>query len=281
MSKVEVTRTTALYPTSVFVQWSIEFDGTSDILVDVSRSGSPSGPWEPIATGLRDAYNLVDDQFHLPPAPPSGVNGREPVNLFSLSREIFYMVTVTPLSPGAISFSSTPTPVEPGLDKRTRLLKRKLLHDLSVAFKRLNGIPLTVLKRRRWGTRCTSCWDPVLREATQEHCRSCYGTSFEGGYWQQVRVRGRREVGAVQTQLTAQGESDVKYSDFLLLDFPRVEYKDIIVDLRTNSRYEVQRMTPTELKGVTIHQKVATSLLGRNAVEYEVPIDLTETPGLY
>lgn len=281
MSRVSITRTTALYPSQVFVQWDVVSDENGTFLVDVFRSGGPNGPWESIAVGLRDAYNVIDDRFGLPPGPPSNANGREPLNLFSLSREIFYMVTVTPPSGSTNAFSSPATPVEPGLDRRTRLLKRKLLRDLSVGFKHLNGVPFALLKRRRWGPRCPECWDPVLHEATREHCPECFGTGFQDGYWRQVRVRGRREAASTQTQLTAHGESDVKYADFIVLDFPRLEYKDLVIDLRSNDRYEIQRTSSTELKGITVHQKLATSLLGRNSVEYEVPVDVIENPGLY
>lgn len=281
MSSVAITRTTALYPTRVFIQWDVQSDESGPFLVDVFRAGGPAGPWEAVAEGLREAYNFVDDRFDLPPSPPSNANGREPVTLFSLSRDVFYTVTVTPPSGTSAAFSSRPVSVEPGLDKRTRLLKRKLLRDLSVGFRRLNGVPLSLLKRRRWGPRCPACWDPTLREATREHCPTCFGTGFEGGYWAPIRVRGRREAATVQTQLSAHGETDVEFADFILLDFPRLEYKDVVIDLRSGDRYEVQRMTPTELKGVTVHQKLTASLLGRNSVEYEVPVDLVESPGLY
>lgn len=283
MSQATITRTVALYPTRVFIQWDVQSDESGLFFVDVFRAGGPAGPWEAVAVGLREAYNFVDEQFDLPPpsSPPSNPNGREPVTLFSLSRDIFYMVTITPPSGTPEAFSSRPVPIEPGLDKRTRLLKRKLLRDLSVGFKRLNGVPLSLLKRRRWGPRCPDCWDPTLREATMEHCPTCFGTGFERGYWAPVQARGRREAATVQTQLSAHGETDVEYADFLLLDFPRLEYKDVVIDLRSGDRYEVQRMTPTQLKGVTVHQKLTASLLGRNSIEYEVPVDLIESPGLY
>lgn len=279
MSTVQVTRTTALYPSRVFVQWHVDTDEAGSFFVDVERSGAPDGPWEPIASGLRDAYNYVDDKFGLPPGTPISPNGREALNLFSLSREVYYRVTVT--APSGARFSSEPTPIEPGLDTRTRLLKRKLLRDLAVGFRRLNGIQLVVLKRKRWGERCSSCWDPVLREATIEHCLECFGTSFAGGYWTPTSVRGRREAAPVQTQLTSHGDSDVKFADFLVLDYPHIEYKDLIVDVRRNERYEVQRMTPTELKSVIVHQKLTTSLLSRSSVEYKVLVDLATTPHLY
>lgn len=276
MNKVRVTKTTALYPNGVFVQWDIESDEIGPFFVDVARSGSPEGPWEAIVTATRDAYSYLDDQFNLPP----GTN-REGVNQLSLSRTIYYRVTVVPPSGINSAFESEPTPVEPHLDRRTRLLKRKIQRDQAVGYKRLNGIPLIVVKRRRWGDRCPVCYDPITKQATHEHCPTCYGTSFVGGYWAPVAIRGRREAAAVQTQMTGHGDSDIKIADFNVLDYPLIEYKDLIIDLVRNDRYEVQRVHETELKSVPVHQKVTASLLSRSSVEYSLRVDPLTTPSLY
>jgi hypothetical protein len=196
VSSVSITRTTALYPTKVFVQWDVASDESGSFFVDVSRAGGPAGPWESIAVGLREAYNFVDEAFSLPPSPPSNANGREPVNLFSLSKEIFYKVTVTPPSGGSSAFSSPPVPVEPGLDKRTRLLKRKLLRDLSVGFRRLNGVPLSLLKRRRWGPRCP---DLLGSNAARGHARALPDLLRH-------RVRGRLLVPCSRTRAEGGGD---------------------------------------------------------------------------
>lgn len=280
MSEVRITRTTALFPTAVFIQWNVESDESGAFFVDIARAEGPNGPWESIASGLRDAYNFVDNQFNLPPAEPRSP-GREGVNLFSLARVIYYQLTVTPPSGSASAFMSTPTPVEPGLDRRTRLFKRKILHDQAVGYRRLNGIPLIVLKRKRWGDRCPQCYDPVTKESTLEHCLVCYGTTFVGGYWAPTLIRGRREAAAVETHMTSHGDSDTKMDDFNILDYPHVEFKDIIVDLVRNERYQVQRTHQTELKSVTVHQKITTSHLAHNSVEYQLTVDPTNIPPLY
>ena len=280
MAEVLITRTTALFPTAVFIQWDVTSEESGAFFVDIARSESPSGPWESIATGLREAYNFVDDRFNLPPADPANA-GREGVNLFSLARVIYYQVTVIPPSGSAGAFVSEPTPVEPGLDRRTRLFKRKILHDQAVGYRRLNGIPLIVLKRKRWGDRCPKCYDPVTKESTLEHCTVCYGTTFVGGYWAPTLIRGRREAATVESQMTSHGDSDTKLADFNILDYPNVEYKDLIIDLVRNDRYQVQRTHHTELKSVTVHQKLVASLLGRNSVEYKLLVDPTAIPPLY
>ncbi len=279
MASVEITRTTALFPSAVFVQWNIAADETGTHLVDLYRSGSPEGPWESVAASMADAYNCLDNRFNLPPPPPGGA--RDGLNLFSLSREVYYQVVVTPPSGPANVFSSPPRPIEPGLDVRTRNLKRKLLRDMAVGFKHLNGIPLIVLKRRHWGTRCPVCVDPVTHESVLEHCTTCFGTGFTGGYWSPVLIRGRRSTAPVQTQMTAHGDSDTKVVAFTILDYPHVEYKDIIVDLQRNDRYQIQMVASTELKSVIVHQVATASLLGRNSIEYSLLVDPTSTPPLY
>jgi hypothetical protein len=278
MGTVSITRTTPLFPSAVFIQWDVVPDAPGEFLVDIDRSGSPDGPWEAIGIALRDAYSFLDEHFNLPPPENPGAE-QAGLNFFSLSRDVYYRVTVTP--DGGTAFASAPTPIEPGLDRRTRLLKRKMMRDAGLGFNKLNGIPLAILKRRHWGMRCDYCYDSTLREATIEHCPTCLGTSFEGGYWSPVIIHGRRTPAPVQTQLTSHGDSDVKVLNFVILDYPHIEYKDVIVDLRRNNRYIAQVITSTELRGVPVHQVVSASELGRNSVEFSIDVDPYATPPLY
>lgn len=281
MASVTVTRTTPLFPDAVFVQWDIQPDESGTHLVQLFRAGGPEGPWEPVMQAPQPGvYCFVDDQFNLPPSDRTGVP-REGANLFSLSREVYYQIQVTPPSGPTNQFVSDPTPIEPSLDVRTRLLKRKILFDESLGFRVLNGIQIMALKRRRWGTRCPICYDLVLGESTQEHCAVCYGTSFEGGYWAPSLIRGRRTPGPAHQQMTGHGDSQVKKVTFTVLDYPHLEPKDILVDLRRNERYIVEIVSPTELKTVVVHQTITASLIAHDAVEYSITVDPYTTPPLY
>lgn len=280
MASVEINRTTALYPNAVFVQWSIDPDENDStfFIVTLSRAGGPEGPWEVVADSLRDAYQFLDKDFNLPPPELAGEE-RSGLQFFSMSRDVYYQVTVTP--PSGASFSSAPTPMEPGLDRRTRLFKRKILRDEATAFRNLNGIPIVALKRRHWGTRCRDCYDSGLREGTKEHCLRCFSTTFEGGYWTPTSVRGRRSTAPVQTQVAATGNSELKIVTFLILDYPHMEKDDLLVDLRRNERFIIRMVATTELKTVPVHQTITASYLEHGAVEYEILVDPRTSPSLY
>lgn len=280
LPSVNITRTTALFPSAVFIQWDVDCDESGSFAIEVHRAGAPEGPWECAGDGLRDAYNYVDKFFNLPPGERYN-DIHSGLNLFSLSRQVYYKVVVTPPSGVENQFESPPVAIEPGLDRRTRLFKRKILRDEATAFRHLNGIQLVALKRKNWGVRCRDCWDPVTRDGTREHCRRCYGTTFEGGYWEPVAIRGRRTPGAVEAQMTPHGDSEVRYVNFLTLDYPHLEYKDLIIDVARNDRFIIQRAVSTELKTVTVHQTLTASLIARDAVEYKVPVDPATVPPLY
>jgi hypothetical protein len=81
--------------------------------------------------------------------------------------------------------------------------------------------------------------------------------------------------------MTAHGESDTKRVTFTVLDYPHIEKEDLLIDLRRNDRYIVEMVTPTELKGVVVHQSVTASLIARDAVEYKLLVDPANTPALY
>lgn len=280
LANAEINRTTALFPNAIFVQWTITPDSNTSgpFIVKLARSGAPEGPWETVADSLLDTYQYLDKDFNLPPPDFVG-DERSGLQMFSLSRDVYYQITVIP--PTGPTFTSDPTPVEPGLDRRTRLFKRKILHDESTAFKHLNGIPIIALKRRHWGTRCRDCYDSDLREGTKEHCARCYGTTFEGGYWAPLSIRGRRSTQPVQTQMTSKGKSEQKVVTFTLLDYPHLEQDDVLVDLRRNERFIVRLVSPTELKTVIVHQAITASYIEHGAVEYDIKVDPRTVPSLY
>jgi hypothetical protein len=274
-----ITKTTALFPSRIFLQWDLIDPSESGVyVVDVERSEAPEGPWLTIAHALSNAFHYVDDLLLNLPADQVSKEG---LNLFSVQRNVYYRVIVTPPSGRNNAVTSDARSIEPGLDKNARLLKRKILRDETVAFQRLNGIELMVLKKKHWGYRCTDCFDPVTKDIILEHCSNCYGTGFVEGYATPIKIRGRIAPQPTQTQISPHGMLETTHTRLTVLDYPELEPGDLVVDLRRNDRYVVKQVTPTTLKTVTVHQVATVSLLARDAVEYEIKVDPYTSPSLY
>ena len=272
---VEITRLLPLFPRGVFLQWDlINPTETGSFSFSVYRSGSPEGPWEPLVLGGTDIYNYSDV------LPVVSTQAAEAINQLSLTRGIFYRVTVTPPS-GCDNEVEVVSVVEPRLEGTQRLLKRKILRDESITFKKLNGVEIAVVKRMHWGPRCTKCWDKTTKAVVRANCITCYGTGFAPGYFTPVLTLGRRGTLPAAKQIAPQGIAEFRPTQVTILDAPKVEPDDVLVFLKDNKRFVVRSVIQTELKTVTVHQKLEVSELARSSVEYRLVVDPSRIPPLF
>ena len=272
---IQITRLLPLFPRGIFLQWDlIDPTETGSYCFDIYRSGSPEGPWEPLQLGGADTYNFSDV------IPTTSTQAAETINQLSLTRGIFYRVVATPPS-GADNQVEVVSVVEPRLDGVQRLLKRKILRDESLMFRKLNGVEIAVVKRMHWGPRCTKCWDKTTKTVTRANCVTCFGTGFSPGYFAPILTLGRRGTIPAAKQLAPQGVSEYRPTQVTILDAPKVEPDDVLVFLKDNKRFVVKAVIQTELKTVAVHQKLEVSELARSSVEYRLVVDPSRIPPLF
>jgi hypothetical protein len=271
-----ITKVTPLYPRRIFIQWDLlnpTEDGTYTF--KIQRSGSSEGEWEMLEPGLQNGFSYVDD-FTKPVLDDNAV-----AHPFSLQRQFYYRVTGIPPSGCTNQAVSEPHSLEPEIPPIQRGLRRKLRYEETRIWKAYNGVRLALLKRRQWGVRCPDCYDDTTKASTKDHCLTCYGTSFVGGYWAPVIVYGRIHPPLnVQAQTTQRDKNESAQQMITTLDVPLLQDDDLIVETDTNQRHIVRRKTQTELKRHPVHQQLTTSLLERGAIEYDLPVDLRATPPL-
>lgn len=292
-----ITRILPGYPTKVDLQWDLEaVTESGTFLFDVERSGSTEGPWTAIATGL--TATTYTDQLD-----------QEEANVLSLARDIYYRIRVVPPSGATNEFYSVvvnldgqaqlevrdpqpaigytvstdaqvEVPPTTGLAPRPdhrgfrRLLRRKIRREEEILFRKLAGIEFFLLKRRHFGVRCTECYDEATREVLETRCGTCYGTSWEGGFFDPVEILGRRLASQVQTDQGPNTKDDLNFTRIQVLDFPRVDEGDLLVEKYHNRRFLVKQRYFTSLKTIPVHQTLSVSELGRKAVEYDIPLSL-------
>ena len=276
---VTITRMLPFYPNGVFLQWSLDEAVESGAYVaTVYRSGSPAGPWELCADDLVEEYHYLDA---LPPAPNTNpLITTEEVTQLSLSLSIYYRIRITPPS-GPDNAVEAIRAVEAELTGRQRLIKRKLLRDESVLLAKYNGVPVAILKKKHWGTRCPKCYDKASKESIRSSCRTCFGTTFVDGYFAPMITLAKRATTPNQVGMTPQGKAEIATTRVTLLDLPAVQDDDILVFLRDNRRFITKRMLPTELQTVTVHQVLEVSELPRSHVVYAVKVDPNMNPQLF
>lgn len=282
------------FPRNVILQW--EFDQpppSGTYTFEIQRSGSPGGPWTVTGTVI-DTYTFNDDLRS------------EEANILSLTRELYYRIKttvngeevyspITNIDGQRETIAYGPTPVvgftieenkQPeaapttGLQthplesqpRRLRLLRRKILRDEYIRLRRLNGIVFALLKRRHFGVRCPKCYDSLTREVINSRCTTCYGTSWVGGYFSPIDVLGAVLPTPVNTEISPQTKDDVNLLRIQLLDFPKVNEGDILAARSNNSRYLVKQRYSTKIKLLDVHQTVTVSELGKNAIEYNIPV---------
>jgi hypothetical protein len=269
---VEIVKVTPLYPKKVLLQWDIQDPpAAGSYTFTIERSGSTSGPWTLVVAGLQNTYNYFDDF--------STLTKEHDINLLSLQRNVYYRITAAPPTGSAVT--SEPHGFEPSeLSPMARGLRRRLRHDQLITYKKINGVKLAISKRRRWGPRCTVCFDPVSKAALHSHCEACYGTGFADGYWTSVIMWGRISPDKVAVQGAPAGVVESSGHVITLLDVPRLQDDDLITELDTNRRYVVRRQLQTELRRYPVHQQVQVSQLSRNAVEYLIAVDSSLSPPL-
>ena len=254
-----ITKVTPIFPARNFVQWTVEDPDNVILQFEVLRSGSPGGPFEIISDILLDSVYFYTDT--------------SPHN-YGLTTRIWYRVKAIPTSgvPNAVLSD----PVSAGaLARDTRAkIARKARYDLGVGLQRLNGVEMYVLKRKRFGQRCSTCYNEETKDVVISHCAECYGTSFDGGYHTPLQVWGKFDPAVVHAAFDRSGDTEMAVHGITMQDYPEVEADDVLVERRTNRRFIVQKKVPTEASRIPVHQDLQVSELSRSAVEYAVTVTI-------
>ena len=259
--KVTITRVLPVYPHEVFVQWTLENPENAAYTFKVYRSGSPEGPFEQVSDEIRDNNFFYIDR---------------PVAQLNLTSRAWYLVQAIPETGPDNSATSAAKTAEHDEQKYRGRIGRKARYDLGIQLKRLSGVKVVFLKRKRFGKRCADCYNEQTKDVLLSHCGTCYGTSFDGGYHDPVQGWAKLDPAVVSQRADTTGKTDAAMFGATMLDYPLLEAEDVVVETRTNRRFMVRQKVPTEASRVTVHQDLQVSELSRADVVYTLKLDLVE-----
>jgi hypothetical protein len=259
MLPIERLRVRSLDVDSNEVTWGIAGSSMEDALdytFQVFRSESPEGPFEPITQTFEDRYIFVDRRL------PAG----------DKFRQIWYRLRVTKKggqTPVFEDFGPVCRQAEP--DLVANYIRRMELTLFTQATARLCWL----FKRRTFGARCPSCWDPVSGKKARANCLTCYQTGFLRGYlnpievWIQIDPAAKAQQN--QGQQAAQHTATTARTSF----YPNIVPGDVIVEAE-NKRWRVDKVTQSERLRTPIKQELVLLQINDTDIEYKLPINLDE-----
>lgn len=249
-----------VYPTHMYIQWTVEDRESALSGVNILRSESQAGPFNTIAALSPTEYSYTDSE----------------VNLLGLTRSYWYIIKANSVHNTAEFVLSDPKTTEYELKGHRAKVARKARRDLKIQLERLNGVPILILKRRSFGPRCTECFNSITSDALYSHCNTCYGTTYMDGYHDPVYTHGKIDPVSVQESTGASGPNQSAMTGLTIAEYPVVEINDIIVEAKTNRRFKVMRKIQSESSRVLVHQDLQISELSRAGIEYDVPVRLEQ-----
>jgi hypothetical protein len=261
--KPEIISVINVYPEFAHIQWTVDDPNGLAGSIQVLRSTSPDGVFEELATVPAGSYFYRDTD-------PGARDG--------FSHKLYYRIRVeSNKTPGEYVFSEPRMFDEDKIYQtnphRARLV-RVARRNLKVTLERLNGTPYMLLKRKLFGAKCTTCFNPATQDVMLSRCGECYGTTNVGGYCDPIKTWLRVEPDNISQNFGIGGSSSSNVIGAIALDYPKIDAGDILVNCYKNSRFSVIKVTNTSSSEVLVHQELSLSELTRFDIAYSIPVSL-------
>jgi hypothetical protein len=238
----------------MLVEWEIA-DTTEDIAeygFDVYRSEAEHGPYQRMTPrSLVDRYSFADLT-----APTQ-----------NYIRELWYVVRVTHIASGEY-FEHRQTSKRGQPSAFAMQIQRNSLQQFRV----FNGRWLYLYPTRTFGYKCPSCTDDLTGITSVADCRTCYGTTYTGGFHYPVKFLGQIDGTELAEQLSDQNQGQVLTFQLRTpTASPMLKPGDLIVDDH-NERYRITKTSTTSMRGIPLHYEAAMVWCPHSDILYTVPL---------
>jgi len=239
--------------------WASHEEDEDDYTVTVYRSenlgasGSLTNYTE-VATVDADEYTYED----------TAVSG-----LYHPGRTWYYKLLLTNTETSATSHL-TPTPLYKYYESDDYAYNR-IVYLKNLVIQKKSGRTYYLIKRRSWGTRCTTCWDSTLMRVTDPDCTECHGTGWVGGYFDPLSFKAMMTPSPNYNQITMFGEWRPSDSLLIMLNYPILTTRDVLVD-DGNVRWAVKNVRKVEKLGYIIEQQAQVTRISEDDPVYDIEI---------
>lgn len=257
-----------LYPQwykQITVEWSVPVE-FGECRFNVYFSQSESGPFQKINIDLIDGTFLSD------------LSTRE----YSKFDKGWYYVEAILLEKNNAVLSSPPITWDTAQTNWVKRRSDEIQRREYILLDKFTGISSYLFRRLAYGKRCPECWDAVNEQIRKDHCSTCIGTGFEGGYFPPAPMKVQYEITPNSRDKVYFGKMESNQLGAWTIGVPVINSDDIIVRTGDWSLYKVEKIMPTELQANTVRQLIVLTQLGKKDPEYMlVKRNLPEFPTNY
>ncbi len=225
--------------------------------LQVGKTGLPEATdWIDVGTPVTNGYFAIDDQKRN----------------YGKRLEAHYRVK---LAAGGQNFVSLPVHCEGQLDERSWVMAREILRK-DALLNKYTAVEGWLLKRYRYGARCTRCIERTTGQITDSKCPLCKGTGFLVGYHPPVRMCVDMDPTTInELRNGAQVPGATQYNQVIahVNSFPQLAMLDVWVDDNSDLRYAIDVIKHTAvirgvplLSDITMHQLPLTDVVYRIGV---------------
>ena len=180
----------------------------------------------------------------------------------------FYIVDC--LLPYGSKIRSAPTTWQHKRSGWVELRAAEVRRRESILLSKYTGVKSFIFKRRNFGKRCPNCWNEDTEQVTKDHCNTCLGTSFEGGYFPGFETLLQYEPTSNDAVLSYQGKLEQNQIPAWTIDYPEINTFDLILRVADWRIYRVDKSFGTELQTVVVKQSLLLTELSKESIEFKL-----------
>ena len=233
------------------IEWTIPLEW-GQCGYKVYRSETEEGPWLEL-TNSAISYPFFKDTYF-----PE----------ISKFNECYYLVECK--LPDNRTLKSVPTSWENKNSPWVKLRLKEIQRRELILLNKFVGVDTIYFRRKRFGQRCSNCWDSTTEHVIKDHCNVCYGTSFEGGYYGGYNVKLQYEPTPISIEFGYQGKSEHNSIPAWTISIPAIESLDLVFRVPDRRLYRVGNKQTTELQTVPVRQILQLVELGKSSIEYNL-----------
>jgi len=181
----------------------------------------------------------------------------------------YYRIEVTNKNTGA-----------PRLDPKTAYVRHHIPDKYAnvivkhhrLALGQISSHPFYHLRLRRFGNRCSNCWDSIRKAVSKSNCEVCYSTGYEGGYYKPQKIKLQSLPYFLDTYSSPEGDFEkMSQVSGWTTNLPIINSGDLLID-SLNKRYKVLRKQVTTKGQYILRQVLTYELLPISSIVYKIDI---------